>query len=742
VITIDSIRIKNFGPLNDFEFKFPRTAGTFVIKAPNGAGKSHFVGAIEATSTNQVMPDKPRGSLVRNYGINGETARIEATYDVDGELLTVTRSISVKGGNSDIVAILADGGYPDVTTRHAALYKGHKYAKAGEIEELVASTFGINNAVQTQAVFVKQGQAGAIWRGTQATRAAAFQFLSGADRLVETHRYVDKRLAQFKVVDYSEDLALADADAARLERELADVEARLAGTGAVDLEGLARLHREVERVREVRKQIEQAARLEADIAHATEQGRAAVARVQEIQAERQNLGLTDEDAVKLRDSLEEARAVVRAAEQIEETGRKIFALNEQISSLHNKLGEIALDDVPAVENYVRELNESVARVDTQLSGVINQLKKFGTSGKCPTCGLTGVCPSCGHIEKDLSAASAEWQTTKVELEARVADLGTQAASAKARLAAAHEAERRHQSLRREIDSLEAAKLAHETNMGGPSPERTAAARSLLESAAGQLVRHDELRRREHAARQEVDHFRTTVGALLGRKIQPESLDVSPEREAELEREIKRLTGLSAARGELEGNRKGLQSQLASARVRAASLRDKVDQQAKTARTAELLGGIKAATHPNAIPKDRAAAYIMRVNRSLGVYCRELRLPFTLFVDPEQQDLMFRNDELCAPAAHRLSGGQKSVAAVAWHMALFAIHGGRTGFMVMDEPFDGMDEDNRRCCSGMLSAMSAYCRNVGMQILVVSHNPDVDSGFDSVIDLEQQIKKGD
>lgn len=47
VAALDSIKIKNAGPIDFFEVKFPRNGGVTIIKAPNGGGKSLTLAGIE-----------------------------------------------------------------------------------------------------------------------------------------------------------------------------------------------------------------------------------------------------------------------------------------------------------------------------------------------------------------------------------------------------------------------------------------------------------------------------------------------------------------------------------------------------------------------------------------------------------------------------------------------------------------------------------------------------------------------
>jgi DNA repair exonuclease SbcCD ATPase subunit len=234
---------------------------------------------------------------------------------------------------------------------------------------------------------------------------------------------------------------------------------------------------------------------------------------------------------------------------------------------------------------------------------------------------------------------------------------------------------------------------------------------------------------------ELERIKAAVAAISGRRRAPTATDVSPGREARLEAELTRLSGLAEARGALEGNARGLATQLESAETRLASLTAKAAEQSKTTAAAAFLGAIRNATHPSAVPRDRAAAYIGRLNSRLGLYCRELRLPFALSVDPEQQDLMFQSDDLRAPTAHRLSEGQRTMCAWAWHLALYSMHGGRIGFMVLDEPTQFLDAENRRCVAAAMRDLSRFCQDAGMQVVVVSHDLDLASAFDVAIRLD-------
>ena len=76
--------------------------------------------------------------------------------------------------------------------------------------------------------------------------------------------------------------------------------------------------------------------------------------------------------------------------------------------------------------------------------------------------------------------------------------------------------------------------------------------------------------------------------------------------------------------------------------------------------------------------------------------------------------------------HRLSGSAKAILGIAVRSALRDIFS-TSPFMVLDEPFDGMDE------SRAASAMSAICSIQG-QVLLITHEDVSDSSANNLVEV--------
>jgi len=80
----------------------------------------------------------------------------------------------------------------------------------------------------------------------------------------------------------------------------------------------------------------------------------------------------------------------------------------------------------------------------------------------------------------------------------------------------------------------------------------------------------------------------------------------------------------------------------------------------------------------------------------------------------------------------MGGGAVDVAAFALRMAFIAIRGGRP-ILVLDEPFKFVSVDLQNKCSDMIKELS---RKLSIQVIMVSHLPEIISGADRIFLCEQ------
>jgi len=85
------------------------------------------------------------------------------------------------------------------------------------------------------------------------------------------------------------------------------------------------------------------------------------------------------------------------------------------------------------------------------------------------------------------------------------------------------------------------------------------------------------------------------------------------------------------------------------------------------------------------------------------------------------------------AAERLSGGQKSVLAVAFRSAISSLFKSEIGLMSLDEPTAGMDDQN---VSYLAEALTRYAAEVRghRQVIMITHAEQLRNSFDQVVNL--------
>jgi DNA repair exonuclease SbcCD ATPase subunit len=162
------------------------------------------------------------------------------------------------------------------------------------------------------------------------------------------------------------------------------------------------------------------------------------------------------------------------------------------------------------------------------------------------------------------------------------------------------------------------------------------------------------------------------------------------------------------------------------------LQDEANQQlseqkyAQLVRVAELL-------HSDAVPKYIATQNLQllqgEINRILG----ELSAKFRLKAEDDLTLVATWPDGREQPLS-RLSGGQKTVVAAVFRIAMSTVFTNNIGFLVLDEPTAFQDRAHIQGLIPALEALERYAENTGMQLLVVTHEPLLHPVFKRLIDL--------
>lgn len=139
------------------------------------------------------------------------------------------------------------------------------------------------------------------------------------------------------------------------------------------------------------------------------------------------------------------------------------------------------------------------------------------------------------------------------------------------------------------------------------------------------------------------------------------------------------------------------------------------------------------------PRTISTTVMQRLNEDVNRFLGEFTAPFT--VEPLTEGVGFKvrfTDGRIQPAdlpdASVLSGGQKVQLAVAFRLATYCTFASKLGLLVLDEPTAYLDEANVECFGELMSKVSQIAQNIGVQIIIATHEKGIVGQFSSVIEL--------
>lgn len=146
-----------------------------------------------------------------------------------------------------------------------------------------------------------------------------------------------------------------------------------------------------------------------------------------------------------------------------------------------------------------------------------------------------------------------------------------------------------------------------------------------------------------------------------------------------------------------------------------------------------LGQVVDVTHRNAAPRLVSEAHLDRLIDDVDEHLEMFGSDFLVRLGP---GLSFVADfpDGRAQAGGRLSEGQKAVLALAFWVAVNSLFARQIGFLSLDEPTSSLDQQNIGAVEVALSRLRELSESLGLQCLLVTHEPALAPLFDSVLQL--------
>ena len=149
-----------------------------------------------------------------------------------------------------------------------------------------------------------------------------------------------------------------------------------------------------------------------------------------------------------------------------------------------------------------------------------------------------------------------------------------------------------------------------------------------------------------------------------------------------------------------------------------------EQRNKALTAVALLDKSRDALHANAVPLLVARGTTARLNALIQKYLDLFEFPHRVFMN-EDLDFMVDFPDMTASAA-LLSGGQTMVVAMSVRFAMQELFTFGCGILILDEPTNNLDANNRELLQDMLQKAGDYFKAKHLTVLVPTHDQDIEA----------------
>jgi exonuclease SbcC len=163
-----------------------------------------------------------------------------------------------------------------------------------------------------------------------------------------------------------------------------------------------------------------------------------------------------------------------------------------------------------------------------------------------------------------------------------------------------------------------------------------------------------------------------------------------------------------------------------------ALKAKLQRTRKLQQMARVISRTRDILHRDVLPQRVAQSNLARMEGDINANLKFFADPFWVETDEALSFIVHKPGEP-PQSAERLSTGQRVVLALAFWPTVAALWQHDLGMLALDEPTANLDDGNRKYLAEALAALTAKVRG-NRQLLMVTHDSNLRSSFDQVIDL--------
>lgn len=695
--------------------------------------------------------------LIGVFGANGSGkttmmsvapfAALSNTYRTAGVKTDNIRQLSDENSSSHVTLHFEHGGRPAVVRR--GLRRISSYFDAGEGR--VTGENSITSAVETflgkpvdiLGLYVFVPQLGMLdWlRQPPEPRARALSCLFGTDRAETIHQALTKQLA-------------ADSSAAEIDLDLDSLYAQYKTANDRRKEYTAQL-KSLEKGRPDPARLKEANLLcrRADRYHLAASSRdGAVAQVEALQprvaeaktalkVKQRELDAMDyqsrSDALRQtiatkESELKNARSINDRVDAYQEAARLAKFAQEEL----DKLGDPpASDEYQETEHSVSILTRQINELDAELSQLDDLLDvAFADDGaECSRCGQ-----SLAPLLKDRSKSEAR----RKEVAAELKRLQAEKRNADTKRRKLIDAQHAHLNAELNVKSATQALIPMKGWAEEQAVDTKLVSRKLAEARA-ELAELSEGRQtvslRLDVLRRELSKQEGLLQAAKTARDEAESrMEASDYEEAELEAAqllIKESATYASRLETLTSLYEQHRDEIYEpAKKRYADAREAAARTAKARRWKKMLETQQSVFHWKSVPQTLGSLYLERITDQINKDLVYFGSPFEVSVR-QAMDMAVAFPSGVQVAANRLSPGQGMVAGLCFRLAVMQIFAADLGCLNLDEPTEGLDEQNLLYLREALPGLRQLIRDRDLQLVMITHHQELAPVFDQIINVE-------
>jgi DNA repair exonuclease SbcCD ATPase subunit len=751
---LNKLRLKNVCQHQDRVFEF--RPGLVGIYGPNGSGKSNAMNVCcyAAITGDYSRHEQNKGGMICQQAPEGATSFIELFFSQDGSDYRVYRGLQ-KPAKMEL----------DIP----GLPKPLK--KANDIQAHIEEVLGIKRRLIDDFIFVPQNELFAFLSQSPTDRAKSFAHLCNTVWAEQIWDALGKQITADlplagEVVDTTDEI-LEEIGGYRgriqkLKEEQAEHEEYVCSEdGRKVLEEILKRH---ERGEEAKKTIARKKQtLLVNVREVTNTKTKLDAAEEEVTNAESEVakreGLLKQANTELREIEQEADVAKSVLATLEETRKRYAdreAAEEEVGKAGDALTEVEnrepkLDPKVPSEDKISEMEQEREKLLPQICNYQDLLDAFesGEETHCPTCHtpITDIEP---HLEEArdrlpqlklieeklrLSISRAKkvrraHDTAHSKWEADLREAQTNDKNAVLALDKLQDAEpveddgAEFQAVVDEEQEIRERRNSQETYL--------ATARSTLDEARKKRNReaeeHTKAKGRRDATTAAIEEARKTLKECT---VGPETLEKTNKRLAADKEAREAIAAADARIEELEGFVQNKQDELERVKLR-------LQRSEKARHWVRLLEEVRdQVMHRDKLPFVVHKNYLLDMVDEINDVLANFRAPFHVTVSEDVGFTAHFVNGTVMPAPG-LSGGQKVVLALAFRLTVNSLFAPQLGTMVLDEPTDGLDAENRQMAAEFFVELGAMARERNLQVVVITHDEDLEKIFDQKIVLAAAV----